>query len=161
MFLKEFEIRWNDLDANRHLANITYLSFASETRMAYLNQIGLSHKDLQQLKIGPVVLNEQLFYFKEVLPDDQIRVSFELEGMSEEGTFFSFVHNFYNLKRIHVARCEMTGAWINLETRKLTPLPEKLIRPFKDTVKTATFKMLTAADTRAHGRIPQDLIPNS
>lgn len=81
--------------------------------------------------------------------------------MSEEGTFFSFVHNFYNLKRIHVARCEMTGAWINLETRKLTPLPEKLIRPFKDTVKTATFKMLTAADTRAHGRIPQDLIPNS
>ena len=55
----------------------------------------------------------------------------------------------------------MTGAWINLETRKLTPLPEKLIRPFKDTEKTATFKMLTAADTRAHGRIPQDLIPNS
>jgi acyl-CoA thioester hydrolase len=62
MFLKEFEIRWNDLDANRHLANITYLSFASETRMAYLNRIGLSHKDLQQLKIGPVVFNEQRFY---------------------------------------------------------------------------------------------------
>ena len=57
MFLKEFEIRWNDLDANRHLANITYLSYASETRMAFLNHIGLSHKDLQQRAIGPIVFN--------------------------------------------------------------------------------------------------------
>lgn len=161
MFLKEFEIRWNDLDANRHLANIAYLSFASETRMAYMNRIGLNHKDLHKLKIGPVVFNEQLFYFKEALPDDQIRVSFELEGMSDEGTFFSFVHNFYNQKGAHVARCEMTGAWINLETRKLTPLPEKLIRQFKDTEKTDTFKRLTAANTRSHGRIPQDLKSDS
>lgn len=157
MFLKEFEIRWNDLDANRHLANITYLSFASETRMAYLNQIGLSHQHLKQLKIGPVVFNEQLFYFKEVLPDDQIRVSFELEGMSKEGTFFSFVHNFYNKRGNHVARCEMMGAWIHLETRKLTKLPEALIQQFVDTEKTATFKILTAADTRLHGRVPKDL----
>ena len=66
MFLKEFEIRWNDLDANRHLANITYLSYASETRMAYLNHIGLTHKDLHKKAIGPIVFNEQLFYFKEL-----------------------------------------------------------------------------------------------
>ena len=41
MFLKEFEIRWNDLDANRHLANISFLSFASDTRMKFLKNIGL------------------------------------------------------------------------------------------------------------------------
>ena len=67
MFLKEFEIRWNDLDANRHLANIT-LSYASETRMAFLQKIGMSHAYLK-LAIGPIVFNEHLFYFKEVLPD--------------------------------------------------------------------------------------------
>ena len=39
MFLKEFEIRWNDLDANRHLANIAYISYASDTRMAFLQHI--------------------------------------------------------------------------------------------------------------------------
>ena len=35
---KRIEIRWNDLDANRHLANITFLSYASETRMAFMQK---------------------------------------------------------------------------------------------------------------------------
>ena len=74
MFLKEFEIRWNDLDANRHLANVSYLSYASETRMAFLQQMGLSHVDLKRLAIGPVVFNEHLFYFKEVLPLSLIHI---------------------------------------------------------------------------------------
>ena len=157
MFLKEFEVRWNDLDANRHLANITYLSYASETRMAFLNHIGLSHKDLQKYSIGPIVFNEQLFYFKEVMPDDKIRVSFELAGISEEGTFFSFEHNFYNNEGQNVARCEMIGAWLNLKTRKLSSIPENLISEFTSSKKTKDFKKLTAADTRAHGRVPKNL----
>ena len=157
MFLKEFEIRWNDLDANRHLANITYLSYASETRMAYFNHIGLTHKDLHNNAIGPIVFNEQLFYFKEVMPDAKIRVSFELDGSSEEGTFFSFVHNFFNAKGENVARCEMMGAWMSLSTRKLTPLPQEFLTRFEETHKTKTFRTLTTADTRSHGRKPQDL----
>ena len=31
-FLKEFEIRWSDLDANRHLANVSYITYAGESR---------------------------------------------------------------------------------------------------------------------------------
>jgi acyl-CoA thioester hydrolase len=157
MFLKEFEIRWNDLDANRHLANITYLSYASETRMAFLQHIGLSHKDLQHRAIGPIVFNEQLFYFKEVMPDDKIRVSFELAGMSEEGTFFSFEHNFYNQEGENVARCEMMGAWMNLKTRKLTALPQELKTQFEASNRTTSYKKLTAADTRSHGKLPKNL----
>jgi acyl-CoA thioester hydrolase len=157
MFLKEFEIRWNDLDANRHLANITYLSYASETRMAFLQHIGLSHKDLQNKGIGPIVFNEELFYFKEVMPDDKIRVSFELAGMSEEGTFFSFEHNFFNQEGQNVARCEMMGAWMNLKTRKLCVLPQDIISQFEASNKTLSFKKLTASDTRKHGKTPKDL----
>ena len=29
MYLKEFEVRWNDLDANRHLANSSYINYES------------------------------------------------------------------------------------------------------------------------------------
>jgi acyl-CoA thioester hydrolase len=117
----------------------------------------LTHKDLHEKAIGPIVFNEQLFYFKEVMPDEKIRVSFELDGSSEEGTFFSFVHNFFNNKGENVARCEMMGAWMNLSTRKLTPLPQEFLNRFEETHKTTTFKTLTAADTRRHGRRPQDL----
>jgi acyl-CoA thioester hydrolase len=157
MFLKEFEIRWNDLDANRHLANVSYLSYASETRMAFLNQIGLSHRDLQKNSIGPIVFNEQLFYFKEVMGDDKIRVSFELAGVSEDGTFFSFEHNFYNQKGQNVARCEMMGAWINLTTRKLSSLPPAFTSQFEGAFKTEEYKILTSKDTRKHGKLPKDI----
>jgi len=157
MFLKEFEIRWNDLDANRHLANVSYLSYASETRMAFLQQMGLSHVDLKRLAIGPVVFNEHLFYFKEVLPDDSIRVSFELAALSKEGMFFEFEHNYYNSKGENVARCEMMGAWMDLNTRKLTKLPEEMLHTFEMTHKTKNFRVITSEDSRRWNQTPKNL----
>ncbi len=158
MFLKEFEIRWNDLDANRHLANITFLSYASETRMAFMQKMGMSHGYLKKLAIGPIVFNEHLFYFKEVLPDDIIRVSFELAAMSREGTFFEFEHNYYNKEGENVARCEMMGGWMNLKTRKLTGLPEDMLNEFKSSYKTDSFKEITSKDTRRWNKEPKNLI---
>ena len=64
MFLKEFEIRWNDLDANRHLANITFLSYASETRMAFMQKMGMSHAYLKKLAIGLLSLMNIYFILK-------------------------------------------------------------------------------------------------
>ena len=160
MFLKEFEIRWNDLDANRHLANISYLSYASETRMAFLQKMGMSHASLKKLAIGPVVFNEQLFYFKEVMPDDKIRVSFELAAMSKEGTFFEFEHNYFDAAGVNIARCEMMGGWMNLKTRKLTPLPAQMLRDFKATHKTENYKEIEAKDTRRWNKAPKNLSKN-
>ena len=157
MFLKEFEIRWNDLDANRHLANVTYLSYASETRMAFLNSLGLTHVILKKLSIGPIVFNEQLFYFKEVMPDEKIRVSFELSAMSKYGTFFEFEHNYYNIIGENVARCEMMGGWMNLKTRKLTSIPKHLISKFQKAKKTVSYKEITSEDTRRWNKNPRNL----
>jgi acyl-CoA thioester hydrolase len=157
MFLKEFEIRWNDLDANRHLANVSYLSYASETRMAFLQQMGMSHANLHKLAIGPIVFNEQLFYFKEVLPDDRIRVSFELAAMSKQGTFFEFEHNYFNNTGENVARCEMMGGWMNLKTRKLTSLPKEMLNQFEASYKTESYKEIASEDTRRWNKTPKNL----
>jgi len=35
MYFKEFDIRWSDIDANRHLANSAYTNFMSHTRMGW------------------------------------------------------------------------------------------------------------------------------
>mgnify|MGYP001258792291 CR=1 FL=1 len=157
MFLKEFEIRWNDLDANRHLANVTYLSYASETRMAFLQKMGMSHAYLNNLEIGPIVFNEQLFYFKEVLPDDTIRVSFELAAMSKDGTFFEFEHNYFNNKGENIARCEMMGGWMNLKTRKLTKLPTEILKGFQSSYKTEAYREITSKDSRRWNKNPKNL----
>lgn len=157
MHVKEFEIRWSDVDANRHLGNSAYVNFMSHTRMSVMSQMGFGHKEMEQNNIGPVVLYEHMYYFKEVFPGKPIRVSLELKGISEDGMFFQFYHNFYDDKGKNVARGDMMGAFINLKERKLTTLPKELFQKLNKMDRTEDFAMLTKADTRKHGHVPFDL----
>ncbi len=157
MYMKSFEIRWSDLDANRHLANSAYINFMSHTRMAYLTEQGFSQKAMQQEQIGPVVFYEHMYYFREILAGPPIRVSLEVKGMSEDGMFFEFHHNFYDAKGRHMAHCEMMGAWIDLKTRKLTSLTNDLLSRFSAMEKAEEFRVLTREDTRKYFKRPKDL----
>ena len=157
MYLKQFEVRWNDLDANMHLANSTYFNYMAHTRMAFLNDHGLSLEAIGAQKIGPVVFYEHMYYMKEILPGMQIRVSLELKGMSEDGMFFEFNHNFYDENGRHLAHCEMMGGWIDLNTRKLVGLTNDLLVSFSAAEKAEGFKVLTKADTRKYFKPPKDL----
>lgn len=158
MFLKEFEIRWNDVDANRHLANSAYINFMSHTRMSFLTGAGFGHKEFIEYGIGPVVFYEHMYYFKEVFPGNPVKVSLEIKGMSEDGKFFKFHHNFYDNKGKNVAHCEMLGAWIDMNKRSLTSLPENILNIFNGLDRAEGFKLLTKEDTRKFAKIPKDLV---
>ena len=157
MFLKEFEVRWSDIDANRHLGNSAYTNYMSHARMAFLMEHGLDHRVLVKNKIGPVVFYEHMYYFKEVFPGKPIKVSLEVMGMSEDGCFFEFHHNFYDSNGKNVAHCEMMGAWISLESRQLIPLSKKLLQRFQQFEKPEGFRILTKEDTRKFAKRPKDL----
>ncbi|MEX0360539.1 acyl-CoA thioesterase [Flagellimonas sp.] len=157
MFFKEFEVRWNDLDANRHLANSAYINFMSHTRMSYLTHLGFGHKEFEFYGIGPVVFYEHIYYFKEVFPGKPIKVSLEFKGMSEEGKFFEFHHNFYDSKGKHLAHCEMFFSWIDMKTRKLVNLPKVGLEIFNQQEKAEDFRVLTKEDTRKYAKVPRDL----
>ena len=157
MYFKDFEIRWSDVDANRHLANSAYINFMSHTRMAFLIEQGFDHKTMAAHKIGPVVFYEHVYYFKEAFPGKPIKVSLEIMGLSEDGMFFEFHHNFYNHKGENIARCEMMGAWIDLKARKLTGLTNDLLSKFSALEKADGFKVLTKEDSRKFARVPKNL----
>ncbi|MDC6385234.1 thioesterase [Flagellimonas taeanensis] len=157
MFFKEFEIRWSDLDANRHMANSAYINFMSHTRMAYLGQLGFNQTSMAIHNIGPVVFYEHVYYFKEAFPGRPVKVSLEFVGMSEDGMFFEFRHNFYDIKGKNFARCEMMGAWIDLKERKLIGLPTEFLEAFQAMEQSKDFKTLTKEDTRKFVQVPKDL----
>lgn len=157
MYTKEFEIRWSDVDANRHLRNSAYIDYMSHTRMGFMMENGLDQKQLVQYNLGPVAFSEQIFYFREVFPGKPVRVSLQLKGLSEDGMYFQFLHNFYDKKGRNFARCEMMGAWIDMNTRKLTGLPDELLEKFKSFEKAEDFKVLSKEDTRKNGQLPEDL----
>ena len=157
MYTKQFEIRWSDVDANRHLANSAYTNFMSHTRMAFLTEYGFTMATLAKHNIGPVVFYEHMYYFKEVFMEQPITVSLEVSGLSDDGTLFKFDHNFYTHKGENVAHCEMLGAWMDLKSRKLTTLPEALLHICEAFPKAKNFKALSKEDTRVFGKKPVNL----
>ncbi|TYP76222.1 acyl-CoA thioesterase [Aquimarina intermedia] len=157
MYTKKFEVRWSDLDANRHLANSAYQNFMSHTRMAFLIENGFGQKEMAVLNVGPVIFYEHIYYFREVFQGAPVTVGLEVTGMSEDSSFFEFRHNFYDTKGKNLAHCEMLGAWMNLKERKIMPLPEALIVLINNFPKSDDFRVLTKVDTRKHNKFPKDL----
>ncbi len=157
MYTKDFEIRWSDVDGNGHLANSAYLNFMSHTRVGFLNENGFSMKSLISHGIGPVVFSEHIHYFKESFLEQTLTVSLEVSGLSDDGMFFKFEHNFYNEDGKHLATCDILGGWINLKTRSLTELPDQLKTLIKKFPKSEEFKVINKEDTRASGKRPKNL----
>ena len=157
MYLKEFEIRWSDVDANGHMANSAYTNFMSHARMAFFTENGFSMPVIRKYHIGPVVFYEHMYYFKEAFLGTPITVTIEISGLSEDGMFFKFEHNFYSHKGDNLAYCEMLGAWIDTEQRALTKLPNPLLEMAQKFPKSETFKILTKQDTRKHGVKPKPI----
>jgi len=160
MYIKEFEIRWSDIDANRHLSNAAYLHYTGHTRMSYLGQLGFNQKTMAEHQIGPVVFYEHIYYFKEAFIGRPVQVSTELKGMSEDGMFFEFHHDFYDADGKNFAHSEMMGAWMDLKARKLTPLPPVFMAAADQMERAEGFRVLTKEDTRKFGRKPTDLKPH-
>lgn len=157
MYIKNFEIRWSDVDANRHLANSAFINFMSHTRVSFFEDHDFSLSNLVKYDLSPVIFYEHVYYFKEAFLGMPIRVSLEVSGLSEDGMFFKMEHNFYNAKGENLATCELLGAWINLKTRKLSGLPEDLISEMDTFPKSSDFKILTKEDTRKFGKKPVNL----
>jgi len=157
MYKKQFEIRWSDVDANRHLANSAYVNFMSHTRVAFFDEFNFSLQTLLKNNISPVIFYEHIFYFKEAFLGTPITVSLEVSGLSEDGMFFKIEHNFYNHKGENLANCEVLGAWIDLKSRALTDLPTELLSVMDAFPKTKNFKVLTKEDTRKFGKKPVNL----
>lgn len=159
--MQKFEIRWSDLDPNRHLANYAFINFMSQARLNFLRTNGIDQNTLENYDLGPIAFYENIYYFKEVSPDSTVYLSVQLKGMAENGMFFEFQHNIYDENGRNLATCEMMGAWIDLKSRKLKAFPEDLLPNFNAMEKAADFKTLTKEDTRKHGLRPQDINPVS
>ena len=122
-FQYKFEVRWSDIDANRHLANSSYVEYCAQTRMAFMNQEQIGLAQLSRWGVGPVILHERYSFFKEILADQTVFVTLEVSGSSEDASIYQFLHKFYLPDGTHCATSEATGVWIDTMLRKATTPP--------------------------------------
>lgn len=151
------QVRWSDLDANRHLANQSYMCFTSFARMKALNEIGFSTEHMNEWKRGPVIFEEKFNFLREILPDTTVYIHTTISGLSEDFVMFEFQHDLYDEKGEHKANSRIFGCWLNYETRRMAEdLPSEMIATLEPLNVTGV-KKLSRSDLKNLGVSPKNI----
>lgn len=121
----EGQVIWAQIDANRHLRHSAYADICAQARANMLADAGLSLAKIADSGIGPILFREELIYYREIMADQRIRVTVEMTRYNRQNSRFSFQHTIYREDGTKCALVNVDGAWIDIERRKLTPLPQE------------------------------------
>ncbi len=141
-FSKTFEVRWADLDANRHMRHTAFNDYGAHVRLAYLTAGGFSAERLTTLEMGPVAFREETLYFKEVGMGEVIIVDIQAAGLSEDGSRWRLRHDIYRKDGVKAATITIDGAWLNLQKRKLMTPPPDMATILQELPKTDDFQTI-------------------
>jgi acyl-CoA thioester hydrolase len=141
-FSQPIQIRWADIDANRHLRHSVYYDYGATMRMIVLSQGGLTTKKLEEFKIGPILFREEAIFRREIILEDKISITVELVKTTQDYGRWSLRHQFLKNDGTLAAILNIDGAWIDLEKRKLA-IPNEFIRNiFENFPKAADFQIV-------------------
>lgn len=118
------QIRWSDIDQNRHLRHSVYYDYGAMARIEFLNSHGLTSAKFEEIHMGPILFREEAIFRREIKFGDSVTVDVELVKASADFSRWSMRHNFLKPDGTLLAIINIDGAWINIIERKLaTPTP--------------------------------------
>lgn len=141
MYTKTLLAGWGDMDFNAHMRNTAYLDKSADVRMMYFAENGFPMSEFVRLKLGPVVMKDEVEYFRECRLLDRIEVGFSMAGLSEDASRMMLRNEFFR-DGVLCARVTSTAGWFDLANRKLTVPPENLAAPMRALTRTEDFKVL-------------------
>jgi len=145
MYEQTFVAGWGDMDFNSHMRNTAYLDKSADIRMMYFSENGFPMSEFMRLRVGPVIMKDELEYFKEVSLLETLKVTLVQAGMSEDGSRFLLRNEFYRSDGKLAARVTSAGGWLDLATRKLIIPPDTLFKAMQSLPKTDDFQMLKSS----------------
>ena len=148
LFEKHFEVGWRDVDPNGHVANMAYLGYAVDTRVAFFDSCGFPPQDFHAQGFGPAIKTDFAEYFREVMMLEKLTVTMENGGFAEDGSRFRVINNIYKADRILACRVVSIGGWLSLKERKLIESPEILKTAWLKLPRTEDFEELKSSIKR-------------
>lgn len=139
-FIVPIQIRWSDIDQNRHLRHSAYYDYGATVRMKFLNEGGLTTKKMEELQVGPILFREEALFKREVTLEDKITVDVEICSAREDYSRWSLRHNFLKADGTVAAIINMDGGFLDLTKRKLTQPPDFVKEIFRSFQKSSDFK---------------------
>ena len=145
IFDKQFQVGWRDVDPNGHVANMVYLQYAVDARIAFFASQGFPPMNFLRLGFGPVIKSDYVEYFREVMMLEEIRVTVENGGHSEDGSRFRVINNIYKADGVLSAKVTSIGGWLSMKERKLMEPPEELRQAWLTLSRTDDFEELRSS----------------
>ena len=142
------QIRWADIDQNRHLRHSVYYDYATMVRISFLSEHGLTTQKMEELKIGPVLFREEIIFKREIKMEDGIEVDVELIKTTSDFGRWSIRHNFTKNDGTLAAFLTIDGAWMDTDKRKLTVPNDFVQKIFDDFPKSADFQMINKMESQ-------------
>jgi acyl-CoA thioester hydrolase len=136
------QIRWADIDANRHLRHSVYYDYGAMLRMSFLTSNNLSLKNIEEFQIGPVIFREEAVFRKEIVFEDQILIDVVLLKATSDFSRWSLQHRFYKSDNQIAATLTIDGAWIDLIKRKLAMPNDTIISAFSKFPRSEDFQWI-------------------
>ncbi|WP_067814878.1 acyl-CoA thioesterase [Nocardia inohanensis] len=119
-------VRGYELDINGHLNQAVYLQYAEHARWELLRAAGIQEEKMIASGIGPIVLENNIKYFRELHGGDEVTVSCEFEWAG--GKVFKMRQFVTKLDGTVSAQIDVVGGVMDLKARKLVADPGAAMR---------------------------------
>ena len=142
---KRFLAGWADLDWNSHMANTAYLNKVVDARVLALSERGFPIEEFVRLRLGVVIMKDELEYKREVKWMEEIDITFSLAGLAADGSRFKVQNEVRRTNGELAARVTSTGGFMDLEARKLVAPPPTVLAAYQSLPRTEDFVELPSS----------------
>ena len=141
-YSKTYQIRFSDIDANRHVNHAVYVDMAGDVRYQYFAENGFPPERFEQLGMAGVYTRITTQFLREVLMGETVTVTFALAGLSPLGMFWTVQHDVFKSNGKKAVSMIMEGTNFDLAARKPVPPNEELMRVYQSIPRTDDFIIL-------------------
>jgi acyl-CoA thioester hydrolase len=142
---KRFLAGWADMDWNSHMANTAYLNKAVDARVLTLAEMGFPLEEFIRLRLGVVVMKDEVEYKREVKWMEEIEISFSVAGLAPDGSRFKVRNEVRRTNGDLAARITSTGGFMDLDARKLVAPPPAVLAAYQALPRTEDYAELPSS----------------
>jgi acyl-CoA thioester hydrolase len=127
---RRFLAGWADMDWNAHMANTAYLNKVVDARVLALAEKGFPPEEFIRLRLGVVIMKDELEYKREIKWMEEIDISYLLAGLAPDGSRFKIQNEVRRANGDLAARITSTGGFMDLDARKLVVPPPAVLAAY-------------------------------
>ena len=142
---RRFLAGWADMDWNSHMANTAYLNKVVDARVLALAEKGFPLEEFIRLRLGVVIMKDELEYKREIKWMEEIDINFSLAGLAPDGSRFKIQNEVRRTNGDLAARITSTGGFMDLDARKLVAPPPAVLSAYVSLPRTEDYADLPSS----------------